>query len=451
MRSLLENMELFSFFNEQSVLKYRPAKGYTVYKEHIGLGVPGVCQVCAKLSGPVGFPSRFLMIDPENFDQQLQVCLSHLYDYLFLQNYPFVQRLVPEDNNANRVQAFREKIMQALETMRPAPAVPFHARSARPYNVLNMRYVDQLDTDTISNHLALSKRQFWREHAKGLQILSSILRPDQVGPVSDDHLYPSDDARESEIDGLSQYEEEQGKINLHDLFASVLESIESLADQHKVQIETAHITDSLAFEGDWTLLRQGILALLTRVITQTAPGGKLRLSYTLQDYVLQIGITVELFGAKLAPIEQSESLTFLLRKLDADLLEASDAEFLMTVPLKHKTVLIIDDNADVVNLFRRYLADMPYHLLAADNGKQALALACDGTADVIILDIMLPKQDGFEVLQNLKANPQTRHIPVLVCSILDVQELAFSLGAEGYLHKPPGQAQLHQFLTKYLA
>jgi len=143
MRSLLENMELFSFFNEQSVLKYRPAKGYTVYKEHIGLGVPGVCQVCAKLSGPVGFPSRFLMIDPENFDQQLQVCLSHLYDYLFLQNYPFVQRLVPEDNNANRVQAFREKIMQALETMRPAPAVPFHARSARPYNVLNMRYVDQ--------------------------------------------------------------------------------------------------------------------------------------------------------------------------------------------------------------------------------------------------------------------------------------------------------------------
>jgi len=390
------------------------------------------------------------MADLETFEQQLQHCLTHLYDFLFLQNYLLVRELITEDNSANRVQAFREKIIQALESIRPASAVAFHARSARPYNVLNMRYVDQLDTETIITRLALSKRQFWREHAKGLQLLSSILQQTGAGSEglnADDNPVNAADA--GDADHLNEYEDDQDNINLHDLFASVLESIESLADQHRITIQVAEVDESIVFEGDWTLLRQIILALLMRAIAQNPGSGTLDLDYRLQDFSLQFGITVVRHDAKFVTSECSETLTFLLKRLDAELVEPGDGEFRLTIPLKHKTVLVIDDNADVVNLFRRYLTDTPYRLLAADNGHQGLELAYEGLADVIILDIMLPKQDGFQVLQTLKANPQTRHIPVLVCSILDVQELAFSLGAQDYLHKPPGQHQLLHFLTKH--
>ena len=70
-----------------------------------------------------------------------------------------------------------------------------------------------------------------------------------------------------------------------------------------------------------------------------------------------------------------------------------------------------------------------------------LQIAREVVPSVIVLDVMLPGQDGLEVLQNLKNHPATRQIPVLICSVLDTRELVLSLGADGFLRSP----SVHKF------
>jgi len=73
----------------------------------------------------------------------------------------------------------------------------------------------------------------------------------------------------------------------------------------------------------------------------------------------------------------------------------------------------------MVNLFRRYLTDIPIILLILPDSHQAIELARRIKPQLIILDVMLPQQDGWEILQNLKNHPTTLNIPVLVCSVLN--------------------------------
>jgi CheY-like chemotaxis protein len=100
------------------------------------------------------------------------------------------------------------------------------------------------------------------------------------------------------------------------------------------------------------------------------------------------------------------------------------------------TILVIDDNEGLVNLLRRYLADQPCQVLAATNGSEGLQMARDVLPRAVVLDVMMPDMDGWELLQRIKTNPETEGIPVIVCSVIDDPELAYSLGAERFIAKP---------------
>ncbi len=67
----------------------------------------------------------------------------------------------------------------------------------------------------------------------------------------------------------------------------------------------------------------------------------------------------------------------------------------------------------------------------------------------IILDIMLPEKDGWQILQSYKSHPLTEHIPVLICSVLEMKDLAMSLGADGYLKKPPTRDEFLSTLSQW--
>jgi CheY-like chemotaxis protein len=105
-------------------------------------------------------------------------------------------------------------------------------------------------------------------------------------------------------------------------------------------------------------------------------------------------------------------------------------------------VLIVEDNADALQLYRRYLSDSPYRMLAATDGARALESAEAERPAAIVLDVMMPSQDGWEILQLLKANPDTRAIPVVICSVLRERELALALGAIEFLVKPVSRDEL---------
>jgi CheY-like chemotaxis protein len=101
-----------------------------------------------------------------------------------------------------------------------------------------------------------------------------------------------------------------------------------------------------------------------------------------------------------------------------------------------RTVLLVDDNPDMGELFRRMLHKTPYSVVHARTAGRALSLAQENVPDIIILDVVMPTRDGWEILAALQINPTTADIPVLICSVLPDREFALSLGATGFLTKP---------------
>lgn len=103
------------------------------------------------------------------------------------------------------------------------------------------------------------------------------------------------------------------------------------------------------------------------------------------------------------------------------------------------TVLIVDDVPTNVMLVQAILKKEGYRLLTCDSGAKALRLAHDKHPNLILLDIMMPEMDGYEVLQHLKSNPDTNDIPVIIMSALsDMQSIVkgYQLGATEYVTKP---------------
>ena len=101
-----------------------------------------------------------------------------------------------------------------------------------------------------------------------------------------------------------------------------------------------------------------------------------------------------------------------------------------------RIVLAVDDDPQVIRLYERYLEPQGYHVIGVTDPTKAKERASQLKPFAITLDIMMPGYDGWQVLADLKADGETRGIPVIVCSILEQQERGFSLGAADYVLKP---------------
>ncbi len=104
-----------------------------------------------------------------------------------------------------------------------------------------------------------------------------------------------------------------------------------------------------------------------------------------------------------------------------------------------QTILIVDDEKDILDLLEFNLQAEGYHIVTARDGEQALELAERLNPDLIILDIMLPQKDGWTVLRELRAKPETASIPVifLTAKSSEIDEVVgLELGADDYIVKP---------------
>jgi signal transduction histidine kinase/CheY-like chemotaxis protein/HAMP domain-containing protein len=112
-------------------------------------------------------------------------------------------------------------------------------------------------------------------------------------------------------------------------------------------------------------------------------------------------------------------------------------------------ILSIDDDPDVIEILRKYLVPEGYSLIGALSGDEGLEIASRLKPDLITLDIMMPKKDGWQVLRELKANPETKDIPVIIHSIIDNRPLALSLGAVDVMMKPTDPKRLLTLVKKH--
>lgn len=103
-----------------------------------------------------------------------------------------------------------------------------------------------------------------------------------------------------------------------------------------------------------------------------------------------------------------------------------------------KTILFIEDESALQRAVTQILADKGYRVLSALDGEIGLQSAVKEKPDLILLDLILPRKDGFQVLSELKANPSTASIPIIILTNLEGNkdvERALTLGATTYLVK----------------
>ena len=103
------------------------------------------------------------------------------------------------------------------------------------------------------------------------------------------------------------------------------------------------------------------------------------------------------------------------------------------------TILIADDSPTAVTLLRRILSPLGHSIVVASDGDEAARAVVDGRPDLIILDVVMPKQNGFELCRTIKSNPATASIPIfLVTSMTREPDRFWGLrqGADEYLPKP---------------
>lgn len=109
------------------------------------------------------------------------------------------------------------------------------------------------------------------------------------------------------------------------------------------------------------------------------------------------------------------------------------------------TILIVEDTLSEMELMSHYLRESGYSVISAVSAKEALSLAVEKRPDVIVTDIVMPGMSGFELCRNLKKNPATERVPIIICTSKN-QEIdrlwGMKQGADAYITKPFTREQL---------
>jgi len=132
---------------------------------------------------------------------------------------------------------------------------------------------------------------------------------------------------------------------------------------------------------------------------------------------------------------------------EAERTEGPEALAELTISPDRKLILVVEDDEGAITLYKRYLEKHGYQIVGLNTGEQAVRWARELSPYVIILDLLLPDKDGWEVLEELKSSRETRQIPLIICTLVsDGEARGLSLGADDYLVKPILEEDLLQAL-----
>lgn len=407
--------------------------------------------------------------------QLIHDALAHFYDLPFLPSHPLASRL--SHRGAVTPAELQRLLLSAIEQLRPPPSMPAHSPRWRQHHYLRRRYLEGASPKEIQEELGVGDRQARREHQAALQSLAVILglSTDEAPAITsadlagarfsndaEDHGQSSDgaalDAELAWVDRQSPTE----VTDLRDALPSVLDLVGPLAARHSVaiEIESPPSTPVLAVR---TVLRQLLLNILSHLVTTSArsrvrvlterSGLEVELRFAIES---PRGVASDAPRPSDEPFRHEQPLATArnLAERQGGRLEvygsASERQVVLVLPAAEvTTVLLIDDNPDVGQLFQRYLQGTGFLVVQARNGPGAFTLAESIDPGVIVLDLMLPVQDGWEIYRQLRSHPSTRALPIIACSVLPERELALSLGVDHFLGKPVTREGLLDALTPY--
>ena len=388
-----------------------------------------------------------------DFEEHIRDLLSNFYDYLKLAENPVASNLAREVSGNERMRAIRGKVLDTIEDLRREDQQKATARGNRLYRILQLRYVEERSTNEVLVELALSERQYYREHQRAIQTISRIIWDEHIANPGTEAVAAAQPLAE-ELDYLIAGSGHGSFQPVEEIQAAVM-ATQVIARQRRIVIHVAQSPEQVTLHLSQPVFRQFVIYLLNELIGATDAAGDIEISLAMVKRAPVISISMEALevdGAGFCNgLREDATASELMKHLKADINWVVETNrILVAFKQAVHNILIVDDNPDTAVLFKRYLANLPYRLISAVDEREALAMAQGTPLLCIILDVMLPGKDGWQLLQSYKSHPATAEIPVLICSVLEMEELAMSLGADGYLKKPPARAELLSTLRQWV-
>lgn len=400
----------------------------------------------------------------EMFARWVHDAYNHLYDSHHLQNHPLGMLLAPvyaESDGFQRSQLLRRILLDAIQSLRPQAKTPAQSPDWRLYSLLELRYLERLSPTEAMQQLSLSKSQFFRDQARALELATNLLW--QRAQASEETIRSIEEHSSPPVESVQMDAEDPDAqmtfpetmwrlVHLAELLEDLLPIIRPLADRHEATVEMQPLYDLPPVRSDRVMLRQALLNVLTYAITSTTThtvvvAGESQPEHTIVSLTFGTDQTGGAANAE-AP-KQGSRLALAAQIMEAvgGALDEQISSMAQTIVLRwpstrQNTLLMIDDNQGLVDLFRRYLTSEPWQIVWAKNGREARQALERMSPSVILLDIMMPEEDGWEILLQLQQRLATKQTPILICSVVNEPALAESLGADGYLTKPVSQEAL---------
>lgn len=400
------------------------------------------------------------------FARLVRDALTNLYDPARIETHPLLDVLVdaraPHETRGLRL---REVLIGAIERLQPTEAIPFGRPEWLSYRIMQLRYIEAQRQSEIYQELGLSHSTYYRYHKEAAIALVNILWEQAQAVILDRHT--NQGANASEDSGPDRARKEAASVarslhrqwvDLGDLLAGVRQTLAPFAEQEEFtfQIETPPMLP--AVYTDPAVLRQILLTVLAEA-SRFASAGTLHLSIQMQENTLAWQLR-GLIEASLCEQDIALSVGFAASqslaqgcggRLWLQTGEEGDLVIWCSIPnSRPKSILIIDDNPDTIRLYQRYLQERDYEVIAAESAEAVRDRLAEAHPDLIMLDVLMPNEDGWNILQSLKISPETAAIPVVICSVLSQPRLALTLGAQAVLQKPVDQETLVQTIETLL-
>lgn len=396
----------------------------------------------------------------EEFEQSLRHVLVHFRNPAY--HPPEFLWSILGHKPQHGVEAIQDTITQTIESLKPVTLnTSSSLRNQRFYELLTYRYVQELTQEETAERLGITPRHVRREQQQAIHALARRFwekRPGKTPSLVEDN--PDEGPEQESMAWRFQVREELAALQ-HSAPGSVVEVAtalrgvlkigEALTSQHDVSLKIEPLESDVTVAMHPSALRQVLITAIEKLV-QSITTGQVTLA------VERIGDRVQLMMTGVPAATNHPPNSDLIREILAvhsgsieAYLEEERVSFRIELPTVDKViVLVIDDNADLVHFYRRYTTGTRYQIVHLEEGQHALDTIKDIQPDIIVLDVMLPDIDGWELLTDLRGQPAAQMIPIIVCSVVRRAELALSLGASLYLPKPVRRRQFIQALDQIL-
>ncbi len=384
---------------------------------------------------------------------ELRSALAHLHDLAYLERHPLCERLgiAPSEVTGGRGRELKRVLQLSIEALDPGPSVRPTMPEARPYEILRRCYIGRQTMAHIAAQLGISERYAYHELRRGLEALASIVAnyaSSQAGDAREGDVRAAQ--VRAEVERLSMAAQQQ--VDLGDLLATVVRRLERMSAARQVMVDYRAEVEEATVMVNRTMLRQALFNLMSHLLSTSQPGDVLGVRLRRRGdwvYIALIAPQAQ-YPAETSPESPGAIAVQLLESMSIPWdWERTPREVCISLRIlvtKERDLLVVDDNAGLITLVRRYLRRGRYRVRGAGSAKEALVAMRESLPDVILLDVMMPERDGWDLLETIGRMPERDRIKVIVCSVINDPELALTLGADAFLHKPFHADELFRLL-----